>query len=106
MPDAAILSRALSRLRLWHILAAFLLLGAWTSVVVPLGEGGVHRGKPTDKIGQRALNQGEIFFDDLKVPADNLVVPPEGYRAAADRILCLANGGMGSTFVGCDGLGV
>ena len=39
MPDAAILSRALSRLRLWHILAAFLLLGAWTSVVVPLGEG-------------------------------------------------------------------
>ncbi len=69
--------------------------------VVPLNEPGVTRGKPTDKIGQRALNQGEIFFDALKVPADYLVVPPEGYRAAADRILCLANGGMGTTFVGC-----
>lgn len=69
--------------------------------VVPLNEGGVTKGKPTDKIGQRALNQGEIFFNDLKVPADSLVVPPEMYRAAADRVLCLANGGMGTTFVGC-----
>ena len=69
--------------------------------VVPLNEGGVTRGKPTDKIGQRALNQGEIFFNELKVPADCLVVPPEGYRATADRILCMANGGMGTTFVGC-----
>jgi len=69
--------------------------------VVPLNEGGVKKGKPTDKIGQRALNQGEIFFDELKVPADAMVVPPEMYRAAADRVLCLANGGMGTTFVGC-----
>jgi acyl-CoA dehydrogenase len=69
--------------------------------VVPLNEGGVKKGKPTDKIGQRALNQGEIFFDDLKVPADAMVVPPELYNATADRILCMANGGMGTTFVGC-----
>jgi len=69
--------------------------------VVPLNEGGVKKGKPTDKIGQRALNQGEIFLDELKVPADAMVVPPEMYRAAADRVLCLANGGMGTTFVGC-----
>lgn len=69
--------------------------------VVPLNEGGVTKGKPTDKIGQRALNQGEIFFDELRVPANSLVVPPELYRAAADRVLCLANGGMGTTFVGC-----
>ncbi len=69
--------------------------------IVPLNEGGVKKGKPTEKIGQRALNQGEIFFDDLKVPADSLVVPPEMYRIAADRVLCLANGSMGTTFVGC-----
>jgi acyl-CoA dehydrogenase len=69
--------------------------------VVPLNEGGVSKGKPTDKIGQRALNQGEIFFNGLKVPADSLVVPPEGYRAAADRVLCLANASMGTTFAGC-----
>jgi hypothetical protein len=29
----------LSRIRLWHLIAFFLVLGAWTSVVVPLGEG-------------------------------------------------------------------
>lgn len=69
--------------------------------IVPLNEDGVKKGKPTDKIGQRALNQGEIFFDGLKVPADSMVIPPEGYRMAADQILCLANGGMGTTFVGC-----
>lgn len=69
--------------------------------VVPLNETGVKKGRPTDKIGQRALNQGEIFFDGLKVPADSMVVAPEAYRTAADQILCLANGGMGTTFVGC-----
>lgn len=69
--------------------------------IVSLNEGNVKKGKPTDKIGQRALNQGEIFFDGLKVPADSMVVPPEGYRDAANRVLCLANGGMGTTFVGC-----
>jgi acyl-CoA dehydrogenase len=69
--------------------------------VVPLNEGGVTRGRPTEKIGQRALNQGEIFFNDLRVTADCLVVPPEFYKATADRVLSMANGGMGTTFVGC-----
>jgi alkylation response protein AidB-like acyl-CoA dehydrogenase len=68
--------------------------------VVELTEDSVSRGKPLDKIGQRALNQGEIFFDGLKVPAENLIVPPENYGAAADMVLCLANGGMGTTFLG------
>lgn len=69
--------------------------------VVPLNDANVTRGKPTDKIGQRALNQGEIFFNDLKVPADSMVVPPEMYPAVSDRVLCMANAGMGTTFVGC-----
>ncbi len=69
--------------------------------LVRLDEGGVKKGRPTDKIGQRALNQGEIFFEELRVPADAMVIPPEMYRLAADRVLSLANGGMGMTFVGC-----
>lgn len=36
--------------------------------LVPPDLPGVYRGKPTDKIGQRALNQGEIFFDNVRVP--------------------------------------
>src|SRR5712692_6001588 len=39
MASAASLSRAFSRVRPWHLIAVFLVLGAWTSVVVPLGEG-------------------------------------------------------------------
>jgi alkylation response protein AidB-like acyl-CoA dehydrogenase len=69
--------------------------------VVDLNDPNVTRGKPTDKIGQRALNQGEIFFNDLRVPADSMAVPPEAYPVVADRILCMANAGMGTTFVGC-----
>ncbi len=68
--------------------------------VVPLDEKGVSRGKALDKVGQRALNQGEIFFDGLRVPAHCMVLGPELYAIAADRVLCMANGGMGSCFVG------
>ncbi|MBM3673410.1 MAG: hypothetical protein FJW88_00405 [Actinobacteria bacterium] len=34
--------------------------------LVPLDLPGVSRGKPLDKLGQRALNQGEIFFDEVR----------------------------------------
>ncbi len=68
--------------------------------LVPLDAPGVSRGKPLDKIGQRALNQGEVFFSDVRVPADHMVLAPELFSFASDTILSMANGGMGSTFVG------
>ena len=36
----------------------------------------------------------------MRVPADYRVIPPESYPFATDMILCNANGGMGSIFVG------
>ncbi|MCC7075767.1 MAG: acyl-CoA dehydrogenase family protein [Acidimicrobiia bacterium] len=68
--------------------------------VVPLDLDGVKRGKPLDKLGQRALNQGEIFFDDVRVPADHMVIPSEMMGFGGDMVLSQANGGMGSIFVG------
>lgn len=68
--------------------------------LVPLDVDGVSKGKPLNKIGQRALNQGEIFFDNVRVPAQYMVMPPESYGFATDMILSMANGGMGSIFVG------
>ncbi len=68
--------------------------------LVPLDVPGVSKGKPLDKIGQRALNQGELFFDDVRLPADYMVIPPEMYGLATEMILTNANGGMGSIFVG------
>lgn len=68
--------------------------------VVPLDLDGVSRGKPLNKIGQRALPQGEIFFDNVRFPTDYMAVSPEQYHAVAHNILCLANTGMGTIFAG------
>ena len=68
--------------------------------VVPLDLPGVSRGKPLDKLGQRPLNQGEIFFDDVRIPADYLVVGPDAYESAIESVLAMANAAMGTLFVG------
>ncbi len=68
--------------------------------LVPLDVSGVSKGRPLNKIGQRALNQGEIFFDHVRIPADYMVIPPEAYPFATEMILSNANGGMGSIFAG------
>jgi alkylation response protein AidB-like acyl-CoA dehydrogenase len=68
--------------------------------VVPLDLSGISRGSPLDKIGQRSLNQGEIFFDDVRVPRSYMAVPPEGYDAVAEGVLTNANTGMGTLFAG------
>jgi alkylation response protein AidB-like acyl-CoA dehydrogenase len=70
------------------------------ALLVPLDDPAVSRGKPLDKIGQRALNQGELFFDGVRVPADNLVIPPQAYAMFGDVGLSQANSGMGAIFVG------
>jgi len=57
--------------------------------IFTLDRPGVTKGKPLDKIGARDLNQGEIFFDDVRVPKDALVVGPEHYEAALEAHLCL-----------------
>ena len=68
--------------------------------IVDLDQPGVSRGAPLDKMGQRALNQGEIFFDDVRVPATDMVIGPDLYEFTVQQVLALANMSMGSTFVG------
>ncbi|MDI6858118.1 MAG: acyl-CoA dehydrogenase family protein [Dehalococcoidia bacterium] len=68
--------------------------------LVPLDLPGVSRGKPLNKLGQRALNQGEIFLDSVRIPKDYVFVDQDLYILAADTILAAANGGMGSLFTG------
>jgi alkylation response protein AidB-like acyl-CoA dehydrogenase len=68
--------------------------------LVPLDLEGVSRGKPLHKIGQRALNQGEVFFDQVRIPASYMICGPEEYSTMMDMTLCMANAGMGSCFVG------
>jgi acyl-CoA dehydrogenase len=68
--------------------------------LVPLDAPGVSKGKPLNKIGQRALNQGEIFFDQVRIPTGYMLFPPETCPDASEGILTMANTGMGTTFVG------
>jgi alkylation response protein AidB-like acyl-CoA dehydrogenase len=53
-----------------------------------------------DKLGQRALNQGEIFFDDVRIPEAFMVVGSDGYGFVVESVLTLANAAMGTFFVG------
>src|SRR6266849_4611061 len=41
--------------------------GQGCTVIVPLDARGVSRGKPLDKMGQRALNQGAVIFDEFEL---------------------------------------
>jgi alkylation response protein AidB-like acyl-CoA dehydrogenase len=68
--------------------------------LIPLDLPGVSKGKPLNKLGQRALNQGEIFFDEVRIPADYMLVPPEAYPMVIDMTLAGANAFMGATFTG------
>ena len=69
--------------------------------LVDLRSPGVSRGKPWDKHGQRALPQGEIYFDDVRIPARQMLVQdPETYAFALDATLAMANSAMGAIFTG------
>ncbi len=68
--------------------------------IVPTSLPGVSKGKPLNKMGQRALNQGEIFFDNVRVPRDNMIIDPEAYEAMTDVTLAAANASMGAFLTG------
>lgn len=62
--------------------------------VADLNAKGVSRGKPLDKIGQRDLPQGEIYFDDCRVTKDRVVCEGEAYENMTDLVLGAANAHM------------
>ena len=69
--------------------------------IVPMDAKGVTRGKPLDKMGQRALNQGDIFFDNVRLSRSHLLAGPDQYLDAVYAIHTFANAIMGTVFTGC-----
>lgn len=55
---------------------------------------GVSRGKALEKIGQRDLPQGEIYFDDVRIPKERIVCTAEAYEQMTDLVLGAANAHM------------
>lgn len=49
------------------------------NVIVPLDIKGVSRGKPLEKLGKRALPQGEIYFDNVRVPKRFAIATRDDY---------------------------
>ncbi|MBI9074067.1 MAG: acyl-CoA/acyl-ACP dehydrogenase [Desulfatibacillum sp.] len=69
----------------------------------PLDLPGITRNAPLNKVGQRPLNQGEIIFDEVKLPKKYMLLPAPGFFGAntfGHTFLGVANSSMGVTFAG------
>ena len=62
---------------------------------IPLDLPGVKKGAPLNKMGQRDLNQGEIFFDNVRVPKYCLIAGPDAYEAMLEITLSATTSLMG-----------
>jgi alkylation response protein AidB-like acyl-CoA dehydrogenase len=69
-------------------------------VIVPMDAPGVSRGRSIDKLGQRALPQGEVYFDNVRLPTEYLLAGPEHYSRAVYAVHAEANTQMGAIFTG------
>lgn len=69
-------------------------------VIVPLDLPGVSRGKPLEKLGQRALPQGEVYFDNVKVPVRYAVSLGDDYWRGHASTWSTAGVGMGQMATG------
>ncbi|RJP33146.1 MAG: acyl-CoA dehydrogenase [Actinobacteria bacterium] len=68
--------------------------------ICPLDRDGVSRGKPLAKMGCRDLNQGEIYFDDVRIPKRYMFCEPDYYPEMLELILSSANAALGIGVVG------
>lgn len=69
--------------------------------VVPLDLPGISKGKPLNKMGQRPLNQGEIFFEEVKIPKKYMIFSDTSISQPLIKgIFTGANTGMSILFAG------
>jgi alkylation response protein AidB-like acyl-CoA dehydrogenase len=69
--------------------------------VVPLDLPGIKRGKPVEMLGMRDGPQGEIFFNNLRIPEEYVIVAPTPfYKIFCDQLLCLTSVGFASFLTG------
>lgn len=61
---------------------------------LPLNLPGVSKGKPLEKIGQRDLPQGELFFDNVRIPGYYMFAEPDNFPP-----MVMAQLGHGNSFM-------
>jgi acyl-CoA dehydrogenase len=72
----------------------------YIGLLVDLEQSGVSKGKPLDKLGQRSLPQGELFFDEVRIPKKNIIADKDLVEADFFAVLTFANMEMGFMFTG------
>lgn len=70
------------------------------ALIIPLDLPGISKGKPLDKMGQRSLPQGSIFFDNVKVPRRFTVAEQADYYGNVASAWSFAGTMMSQWFTG------
>jgi acyl-CoA dehydrogenase len=70
------------------------------ALLISLDSPGVTKGKPLEKLGQRPLPQGEVFFNEVRVPMKNVLYKGEKALTSFMSTLTFANMEMAATFTG------
>jgi alkylation response protein AidB-like acyl-CoA dehydrogenase len=68
--------------------------------LLPLDLPGITRGRPLDKHGVRTLPQGELFFDEVRVPARYMVLGGAMVSFYMENHLAMFNAGVGCSATG------
>ena len=75
-------------------------LASGVGILIPFDLPGISKGKPLEKIGQRPLCQGEIFFDNVRVTPEYIVAGQKEFSASFFSALTFGNMEMGLAFTG------
>jgi acyl-CoA dehydrogenase len=67
------------------------------NIILPLDLPGISRGKPLEKIGKRPLPQGEIYYDNVRVPARWAIATRDDYKIK--HAMAWANAGTAMSHV-------
>ncbi len=70
------------------------------AMIIPLDLPGITKGKPLDKIGQRSLPQGEVYFDNVRVPKRFAVALKDEYYGNVGSAWSFAGTHMSQLFTG------
>ena len=70
------------------------------SLLIDFEHPSVTKGKPLEKMGMRSLPQGEVFFDELRVPMRNVLAQRDEAAGSFMGALTFANMEMGFSFTG------
>lgn len=70
------------------------------AMLIDLEQPGVSKGKALEKLGMRSLPQGEVFFEEVRVPMRNVLAKGDEAVGNFMGALTFANMEMGFTFTG------